>query len=213
MINRTSRGRHRSLAALGGLLAALGLAAVCLSPASAAPPASANYVLPSTAINNGVGDMASASYKLSSSVGDTTFTGRQTSAAYILDPGFWHAVIGVRQGCVLDIDGDQTIAATTDGLMLLRAMLGLTGDAVTTGATRTGAPRTTWAQISPFVHLAALNFDGSGTTDAATDGVLLLRAMFGLTGSAVTNGIALNGQTWATMRSYLNTRCGGSFAP
>lgn len=192
---------------------ALLCAAVVAQPVWAAPPSSANYALPSTAINNGVGDMASASYKLSSSVGDTTFTGQQTSTAYILHPGFWHAVIGVSQGCVLDIDGNQVISATSDGLMLLRAMLGLTDDAVTTGATVVGAPRTTWAQISSYVHLAALNLDGTGTTDAATDGVLLLRAMFGLTGTAVTNGVAANGQTWATIRNYLNTQCGGSFAP
>lgn len=179
----------------------------------AAGPTSPNYALPSSAMNNGVGDMASASFKLSSSVGDTTFTVRQTSAGFILSPGFWHATIGVTQGCVIDIDGNQVISPTTDGLMLLRAMLGLTGTAVTAGATIVGAPRTSWEQISPYVHLAALNLDGTGNTSAATDGVLLLRAMFGLTGTAVTNGIATNGQTWATIRNYLNTQCGGNFAP
>lgn len=176
-------------------------------------PTSTNYALPSSTVNNGVGDMASTSYKLSSSVGDAVATARITSTGFVLNSGFWHAVIGVTQGCVIDIDGNQTISATTDGLMLLRAMLGLTGTAVTAGATITGAPRTTWEQISPYVHLAALNLDGSGNTSAATDGVLLLRAMFGLTGTAVTNGVATNGQTWATIRSYLNTQCGGNFSP
>ena len=104
-------------------------AAVAPSSVHAVPPSSANYALPSTAVNNGVGDMASASYKLSSSLGDTTFTERQTSAGFVLSPGFWHSVIGVTQGCVLDVDGNQSISATTDGLMLLRAMLGLTGPA------------------------------------------------------------------------------------
>jgi hypothetical protein len=120
-------------------------------------------------------------------------------------------VIGATQGCVLDVDGNGVISATTDGLMILRAMLGLTETAVTQGATIIGAPRTTWTQIAPFVHLAALNIDGSGNASAATDGVLLLRAMFGLTGTAVTNGVTT--RTWADIRTYLNTQCGGSFAP
>ena len=197
-----------------GAFGAFATLLVGTSVVSAQVLTSTNYRMPSTAMNNGVGDMASVNFKLSSSVGDTTFTARQTSTGFVLSPGFWHSVIGVTQGCVIDIDGNQTISATTDGLMLLRAMLGLTDTAVTQGATVPGAPRTTWAQIAPYVHLAALNLDGSGNTSAATDGVLLLRAMFGLTGTAVTNGITLaSGRTWTDIRTYLNTQCGGSFLP
>ena len=196
------------------VLATSALALAAPATVRAAGPTSANYALPSSAINNGVGDMASTSYKLSSSLGDTTFTARQTSTGFVLSPGFWNAVLGVTQGCVLDIDGSQTVSATTDGLMLLRAMLGLTGTAVTQGATVPGAPRTSSEQISPYVHLAALNLDGTGNANAATDGVLLLRAMFGLTGAAVTNGVTVaSGRTWADIRTYLNTQCGGNFLP
>ena len=196
------------------LISALTVAAFGCLHATAAPPSSTNFVMSSSVINNGVGDMASPNFKISSSVGDTTFSARQTSTSFVLNPGFWHSVIGVTQGCVIDIDGNQSISATTDGLMLLRAMLGLNDTAVTQGATVPGAPRTTWAQIAPYVHLAALNLDGSGNTSAATDGVLLLRAMFGLTGTAVTNGITLApGRTWTDIRTYLNTQCGGNFLP
>ncbi len=196
-------------------LAVLALVLALVAPTAiwGQSPTSANYAMPSSVINNGVGDMASTSYKLSSSIGDAVTTARITSTGHVLNSGFWYSVIGVTQGCVIDIDGNQTISATTDGLMLLRAMLGLTGTAVTTGATVSGAPRTTWEQIAPFVHLAALKLDGGANVNAATDGVLLLRAMFGLTGTAVTKGIATNGQTWATIRNYLNTQCGGNFAP
>ena len=171
--------------------------------------------MPASVINSGGGDMASTNYKLSSSLGDSTFGARQSSANLALSPGFWPTVIGVTQGCVLDIDGDQTISATSDGLMLLRAMLGLTGDAVTAGATVPNAnARKTWQQIAPYVHLAALDLDGSGDTSAATDGVLLLRVMFGLTGSAVTQGVvAAGGRSWNDIRTYLNTYCGGNFSP
>ena len=195
------------------VIATIALAFTAACPAWATGPTSTNYALPSSAVNNGVGDMASSSFKLSSSLGDTTFTMRQTSTGFVLSPGFWHSVIGVTQGCVLDVDGNLSISATTDGLMLLRAMLGLTGTAVTNGATAPGAPRTTWAQIAPFVHLAALDIDGNGATAAASDGVMLLRAMFGLTGTAVTNGAIIGGRTWADIRNYLNTQCGGNFAP
>ncbi|MBC7709102.1 MAG: hypothetical protein H7203_03505 [Rhizobacter sp.] len=178
-------------------------------------PSSSNFVMPASVINSGGGDMASTNYKLSSSLGDSTFGARQSSANLALSPGFWPTVIGVTQGCVLDIDGDQTISATSDGLMLLRAMLGLTGDAVTAGATVPNAnARKTWQQIAPYVHLAALDLDGSGDTSAATDGVLLLRVMFGLTGSAVTQGVvAAGGRSWNDIRTYLNTYCGGNFSP
>lgn len=180
--------------------------------ATAQVTTSPNYRMPLDAVNNGIADMASTNYKLASSVGDVAFTARlDPQSARLLAPGFWHAVIGATQGCVLDIDGNNVISATSDGLMILRSMLGLSNAAVTQGATVPGAPRTTWAQIEPYVHLAALNLDQSGNTSAATDGVVLLRAMFGLTGNAVTQDITT--RTWADIRAYLNTQCGGSFAP
>lgn len=52
-----------------------------------------------------------------------------------------------------DIDGDGQVSALTDGLMLLRVSLGLSGSAVVTGATAAGAPRTTWAQIQPYLRV------------------------------------------------------------
>jgi serine protease len=51
----------------------------------------------------------------------------------------------------LDIDGDGTVSTATDGLMLLRVALGLTGDAVVANATAPGAPRVTWAQVRPYL--------------------------------------------------------------
>jgi hypothetical protein len=62
----------------------------------------------------------------------------------------------------------------------------------------------------------SLDIDGNGILDAPTDGLMLLRAMFGLTGSAVTNG-ALGGNaprnTWAHVCSFLNANCGTAFSP
>jgi len=55
--------------------------------------------------------------------------------------------------CSLDVDGNNSIDPLTDGLMMLRAMFGLTGTAVTNGAVGGGSPsRATWAQIQPFLN-------------------------------------------------------------
>lgn len=50
-----------------------------------------------------------------------------------------------------DIDGDGVVSATTDGLMLLRVALGITGDAVVANAIAPGAPRNTWALVRPYL--------------------------------------------------------------
>ena len=132
--------------------------ALAIAVVQAAGQTSINFALRSSAVNNGVGDMASLNFNLSSSVGDTTSTARQTGTGFVLSPGFWHTVIGVTQDCVIDIDGNQSISGTTDGVMLLRAL-------------------------------------------------------FGLAGTAVTNGTVVGSRPWAEIRNYLNTQCGGNFAP
>lgn len=62
-----------------------------------------------------------------------------------------------------------------------------------------------------------LDIDGNNSIDALTDGLLLVRAMFGLTGTAVTNNAIGGGSptrnTWTLIRTYLNGSCGSSFAP
>jgi hypothetical protein len=54
--------------------------------------------------------------------------------------------------CTLDVDGDNAIDAMTDGLVLMRAMLGLTGSSVTNAAISAGATRKTWAQIREYLN-------------------------------------------------------------
>ncbi|MBK7472176.1 MAG: hypothetical protein IPI73_17755 [Betaproteobacteria bacterium] len=67
----------------------------------------------------------------------------------------------------------------------------------------------------PFVN-CALDLDGNGTADALTDGLLMLRAMFGLTGTSATNGAihaAATRTTWPQIRSFLNANCRMNVAP
>ena len=54
--------------------------------------------------------------------------------------------------CALDVDGNNTIDALTDGLMILRAMFGLTGVSVTTGAVGLNPTRADWTAIRSFLN-------------------------------------------------------------
>ncbi len=51
----------------------------------------------------------------------------------------------------LDIDGDGHALATTDGVVLLRTMLGLSGNAVTAGAIGASPSRAAWADIRAYL--------------------------------------------------------------
>lgn len=53
--------------------------------------------------------------------------------------------------CRMDIDGDGHIYPTTDGLILMRVMLGMTGTAVSSAAVA-GSPRSGWADIRTYLN-------------------------------------------------------------
>jgi len=56
------------------------------------------------------------------------------------------------RNCSMDIDGDNQMVATTDGLIATRVMLGLTGNAVIGGITfASHATRTTWPAIRDYL--------------------------------------------------------------
>ena len=49
------------------------------------------------------------------------------------------------------------------------------------------------------------DIDGNDSITALTDGLMLLRAMFDRTGTAVTNGAAQGSRTWAEIGSHLHS--------
>ena len=51
----------------------------------------------------------------------------------------------------MDLDGNGSYTSTTDGLMYSRALMGLSGSAVTQGAIGTGATRTDWPAIRDYL--------------------------------------------------------------
>lgn len=60
-------------------------------------------------------------------------------------------VVKFAPSCSLDIDGDGVINATTDGLILLRAMLGFSGTTALANAVGSGASRSTWPQVREYL--------------------------------------------------------------
>ena len=106
----------------------------------------------------------------------------------------------------LDIDDDGKTDALTDGLLILRHMFGLSGETLTVGVTGSDANRTTPEEIQTYLlsNQDKLDIDGSGSVDALTDGLLILRELFGLSNSALVTGVISNSGTRTTSASIID---------
>ena len=89
-----------------------------------------------------------------------------------------------------DIDGDGETEALTDGLLVLRYLFGFSGTTLSESAVSSSALRTSAADISEYLstNLAQLDVDGDGETDALTDGLLLLRYLYGFRDDTLITG-------------------------
>ena len=96
---------------------------------------------------------------------------------------------GVRDtsACTLNADANNAVESSTDAFLILRYLFGYRGDVLTDGALGANPTRTGQALET---YLASLNLDadGDGQAHAMTDGLLILRAMLGLSGNALTAG-------------------------
>ena len=90
----------------------------------------------------------------------------------------------------LDFDGSGQADAATDGILALRYLFGFRGNTLTADAVSTTATRTDSEEIESVIAAseAMLDVDGNGIQDAATDGILFLRYLFGFRGSALSDG-------------------------
>jgi hypothetical protein len=75
-------------------------------------------------------------------------------------------------------------------LLVLRHRFGFTGLTLTSGAIGPGCMRCDAAAITPYLTGlgGVLDIDGNGALDALTDGLLVLRFLFGFTGATLTSG-------------------------
>ncbi|MDG2017815.1 MAG: hypothetical protein P8J25_00025, partial [Porticoccaceae bacterium] len=107
-----------------------------------------------------------------------------------------------------DFDRDGNADALTDGLMLLRYTFGLRGASLTDSAIASGSSLTP-AEVEANVADSTTSFadiDGSGNVDALTDGLMLLRYLFGLRGESLIDAAVANGasrQSAAEIEAYI----------
>jgi hypothetical protein len=99
-----------------------------------------------------------------------------------------------------DFDASGTADALTDGLLLLRYTFGLRGESLTAGAIASASSMTP-AEVEAAVAdstASVADIDGSGNVDALTDGLLLLRYLFGLRGDSLVSGAIAGSATRTT---------------
>ena len=110
-------------------------------------------------------------------------------------------------GVRIDIDANGSYDALTDGLLIIRYLFGLTGTSLTNGAIGTGYTRSDPTEILQFLNSIrpVLDVDNNSQVDALTDGLMLIRYLFGIRGTALTTGALAPGVTWtpAQIEAYI----------
>jgi hypothetical protein len=94
--------------------------------------------------------------------------------------------------CTLDIDGNGQYDALTDGILILRYLFGFRGDDLIRDAVAPDCTRCTAPEIEdllpPDFVVRCFDIDGNGQPDALTDGILILRYLFGFRGATLIDG-------------------------
>ncbi|CAI8360914.1 MAG: Uncharacterised protein [Cellvibrionales bacterium UBA7375] len=98
-----------------------------------------------------------------------------------------------------DFDGNGTADALTDGLMLLRYTFGIRDLRMASGAMAQNSTLSA-TQVVDNMHraISVADIDGNGSTDALTDGLILLRYLFGLRGEILITGAISSDATRTT---------------
>jgi predicted RNA-binding protein with TRAM domain len=110
-----------------------------------------------------------------------------------------------------DIDGDGDAKALTDGLLVIRHLFGFSGSALIANATSVDSVRSSAESVEAYLSSAAdqLDVDGDGSKKALTDGLLVIRYLFGFTGEALISGAigtSAERTTAAEIEAYIDAR-------
>ena len=101
--------------------------------------------------------------------------------------------------CSLDVDGNGSVDGLTDGLLVMRHMLGIRGESLVTDAAADNCTHCEASQIESIMEQCTVSgiadIDGNGEVDALTDGVLNIRYLFGIRGAALINDSVGDGCT------------------
>jgi hypothetical protein len=90
-----------------------------------------------------------------------------------------------------DVDKNGAVTALTDGLIILRYLFGFTGATLTAAALGPGAMRTDPAAIAAYLDCVAstmLDVDANDALGSLSDGLMILRFLFGFSGATLTAG-------------------------
>lgn len=90
----------------------------------------------------------------------------------------------------VDADGDGNSVWSTDGIMILRNLFGMTPEKVVEGAVGPSCTRCTAQDIDSWLTTFNANYDvdGDGNSVWSTDGIMILRDLFGMTPEKVIEG-------------------------
>ena len=118
-------------------------------------------------------------------------------------------VLPMPSASVLDVDGNGKYDALSDGLIILRYMFGLTGPSLLNGAIGDAATRSDPPAVLAYLNgiRTQLDVDDNKQVDALTDGLMILRYMFGLRGASLTGGALGDGaaRNAAQIESYIKS--------
>jgi hypothetical protein len=108
--------------------------------------------------------------------------------------------------CRLNVNGDTRNEAATDGVMLMRYVLGYRGGALTAGM-KLNPNRATAQAVEAF--LASNNYDVSGTatTSALSNGVVIMRYLQNAAANAIVAGTGIPATEASAMRSRIADWC------
>ena len=117
----------------------------------------------------------------------------------VLLPGFLTTSLAdeTTEAGPLDIDGNGEYDALTDGLLLLRGMFGLTDTALISSALASDATYKTGDDIAARINDLgdSIDIDGNGEADALTDGLVILRYLFGLRDDVLISDVVASNAT------------------
>lgn len=90
----------------------------------------------------------------------------------------------------IDLDGNGSFDALTDGLILLRYFFGLRAEPLVNAAISSNARFTTHTAIQTRIDSISeyIDIDNNGAHDALTDGLIILRYLFGLRSNPLVSG-------------------------
>jgi hypothetical protein len=117
-----------------------------------------------------------------------------------------------RSGCFsFDVDESSAAHALTDGLLVIRYLFGFSGNSLTSDARDIQAARSSSELISSYLRDAKseLDIDGNGTPEPLTDGLLLIRSLFGFSDDSLISGAIGAGaerQTADAVEAYIRER-------